>query len=111
MGALLGGTVTHFADTRVIAKPPKGDWRARVVQDLTQEVGLTPDQQQKMSAILEETKKNYDGIFEVTRPQMEKARQEGRARMRSVLTEEQLPKFEDYLRRLDERRRTREGGR
>jgi Spy/CpxP family protein refolding chaperone len=108
LGIALGGVLTHIADQRVMSAAPhqtKEDWRKRVVNEMTHELNLSGDQQQQVTAILEDTKKKYDSVFETTRPQMEQARQEGRARMRSVLTPEQLPKFDEYLKRLDERRR------
>jgi hypothetical protein len=79
------------------------------MEDLTKELSLTAEQQQKLSAELEETKRRYEAIYDPIRPQMEHVRQEGRARIRGLLTAEQLAKFEEYLRRLDERRKRETG--
>jgi Spy/CpxP family protein refolding chaperone len=116
LGVAMGVVVTHFAEQRVIGGPgprsgSKEDWKTRVLNNLTKEVSLSPDQQQKILVILEDTKKNYDSIYDTIRPQMEQTRQEGRARIRSVLTPEQLPKFEEHLKRMDERRKQQPGGR
>jgi len=111
LGLALGGVATHIAEKRVFGSPAQQvKWVERVVLKLTDELNLTPAQQQQVSAILEDTKKRYDGIYEPIRPQMELARHDGRARIRGVLTPEQLPKFEEYLKQLDERRK-REAGR
>jgi hypothetical protein len=37
---------------------------------------------------------------------MEQVRQDGREQIRKILTAEQLPRFEEYLRQMDERRRS-----
>ena len=80
----------------------------RFVEQLTQELALTPAQQQQLNSILEDTRKKYEATYTTIRPQMEQTRQEGRGRIRSILTPEQLPKFEDYLRKMDEERKNRE---
>ncbi len=80
----------------------------RFVEQLTQEVRLTAAQQQQLNSILEETRKKYEETYTTIRPQMEQTRQEGRARIRAILTPEQLPKFEEFLRRIDEERKNRE---
>jgi Spy/CpxP family protein refolding chaperone len=113
LGVAMGAVITHFAEQRVLSTNagPKGPWAPRVVESLNRELSLTADQQQKILAILQDTKKSYDAIYETTRPQMEQTRQEGRARIRAVLTPEQLPKFEEHLKRLDERRKQMQSGR
>jgi Spy/CpxP family protein refolding chaperone len=37
--------------------------------------------------------------------QLEQMRQKGRAQVRAILTPEQLPKFQDFLKRMDEERK------
>ena len=49
----------------------------------------------------------YDGIRQQMSPQFEQVRQQGREQIRELLTPDQQPKFEDYLRRLDEDRKRR----
>lgn len=80
----------------------------RIIEQLTQEVRLTSAQQEQVASILEDTRKKYEETYTTIRPQMEQTRQEGRARIRSVLKPEQLPKFEEFLRRIDEERKNRE---
>jgi Spy/CpxP family protein refolding chaperone len=113
LGIVLGGLLMLAVEQRVMSQQRgngrKGPGSARLVEDLTRELSLTPEQQQRLTAELEETRRRYDAIFETIRPQMEQTRQDGRARIRAVLTQEQLPKFEEYLRRMDERRK-REAG-
>jgi Spy/CpxP family protein refolding chaperone len=105
-GALLGGVTTHVAEQSVLGENTRTRrGPSHVVEELTQQIGLTPEQQVQVTQILEETRKRYDEIYKPILPLVDQARQDGRARIRSVLTPEQLPKFEEYLRQLDERRK------
>jgi Spy/CpxP family protein refolding chaperone len=113
LGIALGAVGTRVAEKQVWGgTPAKSGGRmggaARFVEQLTQEVGLTPAQQQQLNSILEDTRKKYEETYATIRPQMEQARQDGRARIRVILTPEQLPKFEEFLRRIDEERKNRE---
>lgn len=107
LGLALGAVAMHLTEQRVFGSRMQGGRRgpAQVVQQLTTELNLSAEQQQQLNTVLEETRQKYNSIYETVRPQMEQARQDGRARIRSILTTEQLPKFEEYLRRIDERRK------
>lgn len=98
-GVTIGALGYYVAAGQVNAKP-----RPTVVERLTTELNLTPEQQKQVSDILDATRKNYDSIYAPIRPQMEAARQDGRQRIRTILTPEQLTKFEEHLRRIDEER-------
>ncbi|MBI1749730.1 MAG: hypothetical protein HY234_03060 [Acidobacteria bacterium] len=117
IGVFLLGIALGAVGMRLVEQKVWGDRReeriragkpARIVEQLTQELALTPEQQQQLATILEDTRKKYDATYSTIRPQMEQARQEGRTRIRSMLKPEQLPQFEEYLRRIDEERRNRE---
>jgi Spy/CpxP family protein refolding chaperone len=115
LGLALGGLSMHLAADRLWGgHPGKGkgrDGRPTVVQQLTMELGLTPEQQQQLSQILEESKTKYQAIYDQVRPQLQQVREAGRNRIRAILTPEQRPKFEERVRRMDEERRKRNGGR
>jgi len=106
LGLALGGLTVYLgAEQFGLAYGRRGP--GRTVEQLTRELNLTPEQQRKLAATLEETRSRYQGIYELYRPQIELARQEGRQKIRAFLTEEQLPKFEAYLQRIDEARKKR----
>lgn len=114
LGAALGGVLGYnFGHEKASAAPPPmtdAQKRAVKVQHLTQELNLTPDQQKKMDAVIAEIQVQYKQIHESTEPQFEQARQKGRAEIRAFLTPEQLPKFEAFIKRLDEERQRKAQG-
>jgi Spy/CpxP family protein refolding chaperone len=108
LGAALGGVLGNLFGVHATSTPPQlsdVQKRAQKVQRLTQELSLTPDQQKQIEAIIASVQAEYKAIRQSTEPQFDQARQKGREQIRAILTPEQKPKFEDFLRRLDEERK------
>lgn len=108
LGAALGGTLGYVFAHRVSAAPAQltdAERRAQKVQRLTQELNLTPEQQKQLDTIMISVQAQYKAIHQSTEPQINEARQKGREQVRAILTPEQKPKFEEFLRRLDEERK------
>src|SRR6267378_4302087 len=82
--------------------------RAQKAQSLTQELELAPEQQKQIEAIIAGVQAQYKAIRQSAEPQVNEARQKGREQIRAILTPEQKPKFEEFLKRLDEERKRRE---
>lgn len=111
LGIALGAVGTYMASGRVWGARPQGkghyDRRAHMLGRLTQELTLSAEQQKQIDAILGSMQEKYSAIHEQIAPQTGQVRQQGREQIRAVLTPEQKPKFEDFLRRLDEERKER----
>jgi hypothetical protein len=109
LGAGLGGVLGNvFGVHARNAAPPQLteiEKRAQKVQRLTQELNLSPDQQKQVEAIIASVQAQYKAIRQSTEPQIDEARQKGREQIRTILSPEQRPKFEDFLKRLDEERK------
>lgn len=114
LGAALGGVFGYFYGHRSIvaaANPPlsEAQRRAQRVEQLTQELGLTNDQKQQLDSALSQLHADYKSIHDQSNQQlnsqMDQARQKGRDQIRGILTPEQKPKFEEFLKRLDEERK------
>ena len=109
LGAALGGMLGYvFAHHTAMAAPAQltdSEKRAQKVQRLTQELNLSVDQQKQLDAILASVQAQYKAIHQSTDPQIDQARQKGREQIRAILAPEQKPKFEEFLRRLDEERK------
>ena len=112
LGILLGALGTYMAGERVWARGEGhggGKSRVRLQEQLTNELGLGAEQQQQLAAILAETKKRFEELYEPVRSQADLVRQQGRENIRAILTAEQRVKFEEILRRIDEERKKRNG--
>jgi len=109
LGLALGGLSMYVAADHFGVGSGGRRGPQRMVAQLTGELNLTAEQQQKLTATLEDTRSRYQAVYEQYRPQIEQIRQEGRQKIRAFLTAEQLPKFEAYLQRIDEARKKRNG--
>jgi Spy/CpxP family protein refolding chaperone len=114
LGAALGGLFGYFyghRSTVAAANPPLSEpqRRAQRVEQLTHELGLTKDQKQQLDSALSQLHAEYKSIRDQSSQQlnseMDQARQKGRDQIRALLTPEQKPKFEEFLKHLDEERR------
>jgi Spy/CpxP family protein refolding chaperone len=109
LGAALGGVLGYLFAHRPVsaANPPlsEPERRAQKVQELTKELSLTPQQAQQLDAILLRRHTEAKAIHDQTDAQLDGVRQKGRAELRAILTPDQLPKFEEFLKRVDEERK------
>jgi Spy/CpxP family protein refolding chaperone len=109
LGAALGGVLGYLFAHRPVnaANPPlsEPEKRAHRVQELTKELSLTPQQAQQLDSILQQRHAESKTIRDQTDAQLDAVRQKGRAQVRAILTPDQLPKFEEFLKRQDEQRK------
>ena len=105
LGGVLGFLLAHHPVSA--ANPPlsEPERRAQRVQQLTKDLSLTPLQAQQIDAILLQRHAETRAIHDQTDAQLDVVRQKGRAQMRAVLTADQVPKFEEFLKRMDEERK------
>jgi Spy/CpxP family protein refolding chaperone len=111
LGIALGSMGAYLVTTRVLAARPvaaPAHTPGHAMAVFTRDLSLTPDQQTQIQAILNDTRGKYAQLHEKLDPEYEQVRQQGRQRIRQVLTPQQLPKFEDLLRQMDEDRRQRQ---
>jgi Spy/CpxP family protein refolding chaperone len=105
LGVLLGGVVDHLFGARVFGNPAGLTKRDLLITQLTSQLSLTSDQQKQVTSIVDDTRGQVRALFAPLEPQHEQIRQQGRERIRAILTPEQRPKFEEFLRQLDEQRK------
>lgn len=109
LGAALGGVLGYLFAHRPVsaasASLSEPERRTRHVSELTQQLTLTPQQSQQLDVILKEIHADMKTIHEQTDVRIEQARQKGRAQIRAILTPEQIPKFEEFVKRHDEERK------
>ena len=111
LGIALGALGTYLAGGRAAGAKTEGtsahDRRAHMVEQMTRELALTPEQQKQLEAILNDMGNKYEELHKQIAPQTEQVRQRGREQIRAILTADQQPKFEEFFRRLDEERKKR----
>jgi Spy/CpxP family protein refolding chaperone len=109
LGAALGGVLGYLFAHRPVsaANPPlsESERRAQKIERLKNELSLTPQQLQQVDAILDNWHSETKAIRDQSEAQIAAIRQKGRGEIRAILTPGQQPKFEDFLKRLDEERK------
>jgi Spy/CpxP family protein refolding chaperone len=116
LGVALGAVGHSVADRRVLGARAQTQPPAflqprpnpqRAVAHLTTELKLTPDQQKQIGDILADMQHRYDVVHDQMNPEFAQIREQGHDEIRQVLTPEQRPKFEDFLKRVNDDRRRR----
>jgi hypothetical protein len=106
LGAFLGYAFAHRSyaaatPTQLTAEQRRTQKREQLARD----VGLTAEQQNQVNAILDEAQSEYKAIHAVSDPQVDAARQKSRDKIRLILSPGQKPKFEEFIRKMDEERK------
>lgn len=109
LGVLFGGVGDRLWNKRVSGQPAVASsgkpTRNELIKNFSREVGLTPDQEKQLGAIMDDTRAKWQALYAPLDAQREAIRQQGRERIRAMLTPEQQPKFEEFMRRVDEQRK------
>ena len=110
LGIALGSVGTYVVTTEVQAARPHASLShnyAGTVALFTHGLSLSSDQEKQLEVIFNDMRDHYDALHAKLDPEYEQVRQQGRERIRQILTSEQRPKFEELLRQIDEDRRRR----
>jgi Spy/CpxP family protein refolding chaperone len=109
LGIALGGTIGYSYGHHLVSAAniplPEPERRAQRVQQLTQLLNLTSAQSQQVDAILLQRHTEAKAIHDQTDAQLDQVHQKGRAQIRAILAPEQKPKFEEFLKDLDQQRK------
>jgi esterase/lipase len=109
LGASLGGVFGYlfashsYADGRPALT--EAERRAQKVTFLTKEMNLTPDQRKILDDAIREAQTKIKVVRDASQPQVDAIRGQAREKVRASLTADQLPKYEAYLKKLDEERK------
>jgi len=112
LGAAIGGVFgysfahrSYAANNVNTAAPSEAERRAKRVAEMSKEIGLTPEQSQKVDAVIASAHAEMKAIHDKAETDVDGVRHKARAQMREFLTDEQKPKFEEFVRRMDEERK------
>lgn len=110
LGIALGGLGDHLWGNHVWAAHSTSmrPTSTQRVQEMTNQLSLSPDQQKQILGIIDETRAKWQTVNEATAKELAQTREDARNRIRATLTPEQLPKYEEFNRKLDEERKRRE---
>jgi hypothetical protein len=81
-------------------------WRKQYLDELKTRVNLAPDQVQKMNGILDETDASFTAARNQHHQEIEKIKEDHRAKLRGILTADQLPKYDQFRAERDARMKT-----
>jgi Spy/CpxP family protein refolding chaperone len=109
LGTALGGTLGYSyahhlvsAANTPLSEPAR---RAQRVEQLSQALSLTSAQSQQVDAVLLQRHTEAKAIHDQADVQLEQVHQKGRDQIRAILTPEQRPKFEEFLKNLDQQKK------
>lgn len=92
-GVAVGALGHRFYSTKVVSAKSTDDFRQRYLTEMETKLQLTADQKTKLESIMDQTKAKYRAM----RPMMAKIKQEHIAEVRSILTPQQLPEYENLV--------------
>lgn len=107
LGGLGGYVFAHqkYMVTNAAAPATDAARRTQKVQELTSLANLSPEQSQQVDSIIADVQAQMKSIRRTLDPQLNEVREKGREHIRAILSADQKPKFEDFIRKIDEERK------
>ncbi|PYS32462.1 MAG: hypothetical protein DMG14_34500 [Acidobacteria bacterium] len=112
-GIASGILIANFYTTRVTGSPDASNPAGRAqraqrdINKFYDYLGLDPKQREQVHKIGEETRREFQELRKETQPRFEAIQEQSRAKIRAVLNDEQRVKYDEFRRKMDERRRNR----
>jgi hypothetical protein len=103
-GIVVGVAGYRYYDHTVIAKNAD-DWRVQYIEEMRSRAKLTDHQSQMLNVILDQTKQDYRDMRERHKPEVLEIKQNQIARVKSILTAEQIPAYEKLVAEREERQK------
>ncbi|HYR88740.1 MAG TPA: hypothetical protein VE422_31975 [Terriglobia bacterium] len=115
IGIATGVLIANFYTSRVTGTPADvantGERAQRARRDVSRfrdYLGLNETQREQMDKIMEETRSEFRKLREETQPRFQAIEMESRSKVRAILNDEQLQKYDEFRRNMDQKRRDRE---
>ena len=95
---IVAGALGHryYTATAVSAKSAD-DFRHHYISEMESRLKLTPSQINQLETILDDTKAKFRAVREASRPAMLKIKTEQIARVKAILTPQQIPVYEQLV--------------
>ena len=79
------------------------EWRRQNIEEMRQKLNLTPDQVQKVNTVYDETHSRFESAHNTHNQVVKQIREDHVSKIRSLLTAEQLPKYEQLRAEREQR--------
>lgn len=103
------GALAHRYYAATVVNAGAESFRERYISEMQRKLTLTDAQVNQLETILDETKAQYRAVRDSYRPEMLKIKQEQISRVKSMLTAQQVPIYEQMVAEHERRARDQEG--
>jgi hypothetical protein len=94
----------YYDHTKVLAQT-SDDWRVQYMAEMRTRAHLNDRQLQKLNVILDQTKQEYRDMRERHKPEVLEIKQNQIARVKSILTAEQIPLYDQLISEREQRQK------
>ncbi len=110
LGVVFGGVGSrlwnqHVSGETVVTVPGPHATRDQLIDNFSQAIKLTPDQRKQVVSIMDDTGSQLKALYAPLDGQRESIRLQCRSRIRGILTPSQIPRFEAFMKHVDEQRK------
>jgi hypothetical protein len=85
------------------SRPKPEDWRKRYIQEMQALLNLNESQLQQVNSILDTTRERFRQMKDRHKTEAEAMKEEQRGNIRAMLTPDQRPKYDEWVRERDRR--------
>lgn len=110
LGVVFGGVGDrlwnqHVSGETVMTVPPPHATRDQLIDNFSQAINLTPAQRKQVVGIIDDTGAREKSLYAPLDGQRDALRLQCRSRIRAILTTSQIPRFEEFMKRVDQQRK------
>ena len=107
IGIGTGVLTANFYTARVASAPDRTQRAQGDINKFYDYLGLNQEQRDQMHKIGEETRHEFQELRKETQPRFQAIQDESREKIRALLNDEQRTKYDEFRKKMDERRRNR----
>ena len=107
-GAAVGVLGDRLYEGKVVVAKTAADYRARYINEMQTKLNLTSKQVGQLQDILDDTKARVKAVRDQYHPAMIKIKEEQVSRVKSILTPQQIPAYEQLVAEHERRAREQE---